>query len=375
MKRALKPSNPSNLLPELAKNSSLLILRLRSLGDVVMLTPALAALHATRPDLRLTVAVEPELAPVLEGNPAVEEILLVREFLEAVHEIRRRRFPVVFNQHGGPTSAYLTALSGAPVRVCWKHCRYGFVYNVRVPDAEYFFGPRKPHTVEHRMTQFYWTGLERGPIPPARVYPHPRALANVERKLKERGLAAEWPYAVMHPGAAYFTKRWAAEKFAEIARWLRETRGIVPVIRLGPGERDIAQELRQALSPQGVVFEPEALDLREVIALISRARLFIGNDSGPAHLAAATARRSVVIFGSSDSVTWRPWQSEHRVVQNDFPCNPCKGDRCYAFDEPRCILSVTVEQVRDACAALLDAAPVTTAAVFPAARPESQKDS
>jgi len=72
-----------------------------------------------------------------------------------------------------------------------------------------------------------------------------------------------------------------------------------------------------------------------------------------AHLASAAGTPAVIIFGSSSSVHWRPWRVEHRVVQNDFPCNPCKGDRCYAFDEPRCILSVTFEQVRDACETLL----------------------
>jgi ADP-heptose:LPS heptosyltransferase len=83
----------------------------------------------------------------------------------------------------------------------------------------------------------------------------------------------------------------------------------------------------------------------------------------------------VVIFGSTDSATWRPWQTEHRVVQNDFPCNPCRGDRCYAFDQPRCILSVTVEQVREACEALLDAAPAPLAAVLPVDSLKPQKGS
>ena len=371
----MKLSNPSGLLPGLAPGSSLLILRLRSLGDVVMLTPALDAVHAARPDLRITVAVEPAYAPVLEGNPAVSEILLVRNFGTAVREIRRRKFPVVFNQHGGPTSAYLSALSGAPVRVCWDDCQFSFVYNVRVPPAEHFFGPRTVHTVEHRLTQFYWTGLERAAIPPARIFPQAAAVARVSQKLAERALQPGEPYAVMHPGAAYFTKRWAAEKFAEIARWLREERGIVPIFRLGPGERDAAAAMKQQFSPHSIVFDPDALDLREVIALISRAHLFVGNDSGPAHLAAAAGRPAVVIFGSTDSSTWRPWRTEHRVVQNDFPCNPCKGDRCYAFAEPRCILSVTVEQVREACAALLDAAPGPNSTVLPVSSLKPQEDS
>jgi ADP-heptose:LPS heptosyltransferase len=120
---------------------------------------------------------------------------------------------------------------------------------------------------------------------------------------------------------------------------------------LGPGDRAIAGEVKQLMSGAAATFD--SLTLRELIALIAGARLFLGNDSGPAHLATACGRPVVVIFGSSDSVTWRPWQVAHRVVQNDFPCNPCRGDRCYAFAEPRCILSVGPEQVRNACESLL----------------------
>ena len=351
----MKPANPAGILPGLPPGSSVLILRLRSLGDVVMLTPALAALHQFRPDLRITVAVEPPFAAVLEGNPAISDILLVQGSAETIREIRARKFPLVYNQHGGPTSAFLARSSGAPLRVCWDHAQFQFFYNVRVPPPEVFFGARKVHTVEHRISQFYWTGLPRGPIPPAQVFPQPDARAGVQRKLGERGVAPGQPYAVLHPGAGTFTKRWALEHFADAARWLRESHGIVPVVRLGPGEAAIAARVREQFAPHSVVFDAQALNLREAIALIAGARLFLGNDSGPAHLAAAAGRPAAVIFGSTDSANWRPWMTEHRVVQNDFPCNPCKGDRCYAFPEPRCILSVTVEQVREACAALLAA--------------------
>jgi len=326
---------------------------LRSLGDVVLLTPALAALHAWRPDLRLCVLVELVFAAVLEGNPAVAEILLLRSFFSTARELRRRRFPAVFNQHGGPTSALLAAATGSPVRVCWSRGQFPFLYNVLVPEVPTFYGHRKVHTVEHRLTQFYWTGLPRNTLPPARVFPQTSAGVAMQKKLAERGLAAGQAYVVLHPGGAFFTKRWSLESFAQLAAWLRDRHALVSVVPLGPGEREIAAAVRQHLSPPSVILEPNSVNLRELIALFAGACLFVGNDSGPAHLAAATGRPVVVIFGSSDSVTWRPWQVTHRVVQNDFPCNPCPGDRCYAFDEPRCILSVTVDQVHAACEALL----------------------
>jgi len=342
----LTPRDPSSLLPSLPEGAHVLIVRLRSLGDVVLLTPALSAISAWRPDLRLCVLVEPFCAPLLEGNPAVSEILLMKNFVATARELRRYHFPAVYNQHAGPTSALLVASIAVPQRVCWTHRQFSFVYNVLIPDP----GDRI-HTVEHRMEQFYATGLPRGPIPPACVYPRPDAQVIVAEQLRSHGITASRPYAVLHPGAKYFTKRWAIDKFIAVARWLRERNGIEPVFNLGLGDAQIAQEVRRHCGTDFVLLD--SLDLRQLIALIAGCRIFIGNDSGPTHIATALARPVVAIFGSSSSVHWRPWLTKNRVVQNDFPCNPCRGDRCYAFAEPRCILSVTLDQVRDASESLL----------------------
>jgi ADP-heptose:LPS heptosyltransferase len=97
----------------------------------------------------------------------------------------------------------------------------------------------------------------------------------------------------------------------------------------------------------------QGVSLAQFAAALAGTRLFVGNDSGPAHMAAALARPVVVIFGSSSSPIWGPWprqgsNSSARVVQNPFNCNPCPGDRCYQFARPECILSVTFEQVKNA---------------------------
>jgi ADP-heptose:LPS heptosyltransferase len=97
----------------------------------------------------------------------------------------------------------------------------------------------------------------------------------------------------------------------------------------------------------------EGLSLAQFAAALGKARIFVGNDSGPAHMAAALSRPVVVIFGSSSSPIWGPWprrasKPAARVVQNPFDCNPCPGDRCYKFARPECILSVTFEQVKGA---------------------------
>jgi ADP-heptose:LPS heptosyltransferase len=284
-------------------------------------------------------------------------VILAGGFFSTVHRLRKRKFAMVFNQHGGPASALLTAATGAPLRVCWKGRQFGFVYNVQAPDAVEFYGTLQVHTVEQRMAQFYWTGLPRGPIPPAVVYPQAAARERVAAKLLQQGIRGGEAYAVIAPGARYFTKRWALEHFAGVAGWLRNEHALRSVVILGPDERALTASAHAQFDSDIAIFD--SLELSETIAVIAGARLFVGNDSGPAHIAAAAQVPSVVIFGSSSSVHWRPWQVQHRLVQNDFPCNPCRGDRCYAFDEPRCILSITVEQVRQACTSLLtSAAPV-----------------
>lgn len=347
----MKPNDPSLLLPSLPRGAEILIARLRSLGDIVLETPAIAALHAWRPDLRICLLVEPRFAAVLEGNPAISEVLVSRGLSATGRELRRRKFPVVFNQHGGPRSALLTAASGSPQRVCWEGSQFSFLYNVLVPGPKEFYGTAGVHTVEHRISQFYWTGLSRGPIPAAQVFPQREAAERMMQRLAQEGIATGQAYAVLQPGARLPGMRWPVAKFAEIARWLREAHGIASVVNLGARDEDLAAGVRRDMG--SLAFIPDALDVRELIALIAGARLFVGNDSGPAHIAAAAKRPSVVIFGVTDPLQWRPWQTRHRVVQTGATFDHPRGDKSVVASQPRPIEAITVEEVRAACEDLL----------------------
>ena len=349
----MKLNDPSRLLADLPPGSKILIVRLRSLGDLVLETPVIAALHDWRPDLQISILAEPRFAAVFEGNPAVCDVILSRGFLETARELRRHRFPVAFNQHGGPRSALLTAASGARTRVGWKGFQFSFLYNVRAPDAMEFYGTPIVHAVEHRISQFYWTGLPRGPIPRARVFPEEDAVASVGRALAGKGIAAGASYAVLQPGARSPKMRWPAAKFAELARWLRSDRGIFSVVNLAGGDAEVAADVRREMRNSSIILE--ALGVRELIALIAGAKLFVGNDSGPAHLAAASACPAVVIYGPTNPAQWHPWQSEYRAIHTGAIFNPRRGDQSMAESEPRGIDSITFEEVRRACEELLTA--------------------
>lgn len=347
----MKDAEASSLLRDLPEGSKILVLRLRSLGDLVLETPAIAAIHAWRPDLRICVLAEPRFAAVFEGNPAVGRVISGGGFLKTARGLRRERFPVVFNQHGGPRSAFLTGASGSDCRVCWKGFQYAFLYNVLVPDAKEFYGRAAVHTVEHRMSQFYGTGLPRGPIPKAKVFPQQEAGESVRRILWKGGIEHDVPYAVLQPGARFAGMRWPAERFADVARWLRRERGIASVVNLSQADQEIAGNVRAALGDHAVI--PEPLSIRELIALIAGARIFLGNDSGPVHLAAATGRPSVVLYGPTNPLQWHPWQTEYRALHTDAVFDPRRGDKSMAARESRPIETIGAEEVRKACSEVL----------------------
>ena len=143
------------------------MIRLRSLGDCVLTTPALSLLKSHRPDLKLTVIVEPRFAEIFATNPDVDEI---RDTMT--------RADLVLNLHGGTRSMVLTALSRAKFRAGFAHHRYSFVYSDKIPTAQEILGvSRRVHTAEHLASAMFWLGVPQQEIPRAKLFsdPPPRA--------------------------------------------------------------------------------------------------------------------------------------------------------------------------------------------------------
>lgn len=354
-------------MPDFPRGSRVLLIRLRSLGDIVLLTPSLRLLKRWRPDLRLSVAVESRFCDLLRGNPHVDEVMplsggkgwtRVKHQVRTVRDLRRKKFALAVNLHGGPASVFLTRFSGARWKVGFAHFRSRRVYDFLVPDARAILNQETVHTAEHHAAAFFWLGLPREAVPAAELYVSESARQVWQNQALRLGLKPGQGYALIHPSALYSTKQWPAGRFAELGRYIEEEIGLAPVFSCGPGESQVLKDVESAFDRP--IRRVEAPSLDQFIAAIGGCRLFIGNDSGPAHMAAALGRPLVVIFGSSNSRIWRPWAGSEafqisnntgdtfRVVQNSFECNPCPGDRCYRYEHPECILSVRVEQVKSA---------------------------
>lgn len=307
-------------------------IRLRSLGDAVLITPAMRLLKEYRPDLTVTVVLDRPLAPLLADSLDVDHVIPVDRgrLRAAISAVRAEKPALCLNLHGGGSSAWMTLFSGARFRVGYEHYSQPFVYNIRVPKAQRTLGLAPEavvHTAEHHASAMFHLGVRRREIPPARLYA--KASGRQDR------------YAVLHIAAAYDTKRWPSRGFLHIARRLRDHYSLTPVIVAGPGSDEL-------LRPFGEFELRPNLDVDRFKSLIGGAKLFVGGDSGPAHVAAALQVPSVVIFGSSDSRIWGPWKNRAEVVETKIECRPCPGDRCYAFEEPRCILSITPDTVERA---------------------------
>ena len=323
-----------------------LLIRLRSLGDAVLMTPVPTALKAWRPSLHVAVLIEEPFAAVFRHHPAVDEVLCLpagaalRERLLCAAALRRSRFELVFNMHSGSTAGLLTALSGATLRVAYARARFAAACQVRVASSA-----EREHTVLHQLRPLAELGIQVPRRPELELHVDPAARGRVAQQLAERGLRRA-EYIVMQPFSNWATKEWPAGRFAELARLLRERYRLPILVLAGPSE---TRRLDRLLAlADGSIAALRDVPVDEMIAWIEQCALVVGNDSGPAHVAAALGRPNVVIFGSADPEVWRPWAGPHHLLRPDFPCIPCAGDRCYEFDSPRCVESIAVPQVLEA---------------------------
>jgi len=290
-----------DLLSRLPPGSRVAVIRLRSLGDCALTTPALSLLESFRPDLEIGVVVDRPFAAVFEGWRILEPNAAA---------VARFRPSLSINLHGGTRSMWLTAASRARMRAGFAHHRYSFVYSTRIPRAQEILRvDRKVHTAEHLASAMFYLGVPQTEIPRAKLIAAPSPIPA--------------PYAVIHPFASASGKTWPAGKFIEISQRLRES-GLDPIILAGPTD-----EPAQFHHYQTWRNEP----IERVKSLLAGAQLFVGNDSGPAHIAAAFGIPIVMLFGESDPVIWAPWRTESQVLTAPYGIGAISTDRVWSAIE------------------------------------------
>ena len=336
-----------------------LVVRLRSIGDTVLATPSLIALRRFLPDAQIDILLEDWVAPVLEGFDAVDNVLTVsrnskKSRFEVARQIRVNKYDVAFNLHGGTTATFFVRVSGAKHRVGFADYQYGFLYNHLLSSSADFWQKEFTHSAEQQLALLGFVGVPVEDQPKSYLTVTAIAQSSISQNLKSQIPIpkSQFPnYALIHPVAAFDTKQWATKNFARIAEYLN-AKELQIVAVATEKEREVLENLKNLSRVPITTFDN--LTLPEITALAIRAKIFVGNDSGIAHIAAAVQTPSVVIFGSSNINHWRPWtDAPNEIVYEKLPCRPCAGYFCKEFSEPECIKRVSVESVIEAVEVVL----------------------
>jgi ADP-heptose:LPS heptosyltransferase len=264
--------------------------------------------------------------------------------------MRRRRYDAVLNLHGGSTSLFFTAASAGGLTLGQDTHRQSWLYDARIPPSSSVWGRQGLHTVEHQLTPMRWLGLPVPDPPVLRLYPSRHRQASVEQRLSSAGLEPG-SYVVIHPTATLETKTWPAERFAAVADEVHRESGLRVLLTAAAHESAVLDRVRASCREHHLAWSD--LDLAELFWVIRHSRMFVGNDSGPMHAAAALARPLVAVWGSSNFVAWHPWGTRFESVRSDLPCMPCPGYSCAQFGRPRCILDIPSDRVVEACRKVL----------------------
>ena len=323
------------------KSLKILVTRLRYLGDVILTTPALAALKKRYPGAEIHYLAERPYADILEGNPSLSGIIGVsrgsRHALGTLAKLRRGGFIAALDLLYNPRSALTLYLSGIPVRAGGSRRLRRRLYTVlsSVPA-----GTRS--AVMHHMEALRVFDVDPEETLP-RVYLSARECAS-GRMLLERtlGIAENERAVAMHPGGTWPAKRWAPEAFGRLARLARERLGAKTLVIAGPGEGHIAEAVCAAAGDAAAALPLSSI--RSVASVIAACGAVVANDGGLLHAAVALARPTVGIFGPTEPDIWFPYEGKgpFSLVTHRASCAPCHRHQC---DSLKCLASITPDEV------------------------------
>ena len=292
----------------------MLLIRLRSIGDTVLMTPCLNALKAWRPDVEIGVVTEPLARQIVEGHPMIDKLFVAGKSsisrLGLLTRLRRERFDVAFNLHGGTTGMFLAAMSGAKHTIGFRGQPASWLLTGRAPAPNVILGRERIHSVEQQLALLQWAGVPMLERPRLSLAIDPNAAAGVRAKLMSAGVTtaslASARFAIVAPGAAFESKRWSARGFASVIDHLSSRWKLDSIVVAGPGQEALAKEVADSSRSNPIVLSN--ITLAELTAVIRTFGLvFVGNDSGPMHIAAAVDCPILAIFGSSNPDVWHPW--------------------------------------------------------------------
>jgi len=335
----------------------ILVLRYRFIGDTILTVPFLRNLRAAEPDAHISWVVAPGSSEVVKGIPYVDELIYwdpvtihadsrgthktLRDKIRFISGLRSQKFDKVYVLKRSFSSALIAFLSGARERTGFDTEGRGFLLTKRVPYRH------DQHEVQNFLDVLRADGVAVSDDY-LELWNTPEEDAAVAQLLADAGIPAAKEIVALHPFASNPHRGWPFEDFAALAALLR-AQGVVTLVLGAPGDRNAYESVRDLFSQETVDLVGKC-KLRVTMALLKRCSLFVGNDSGIMHLAAAANIPMVALFGPQSPVKFGPWSSHARVMYRDFPCSPCKQKfftECEPSSRlrPACVEAITVDDV------------------------------
>ncbi len=350
-----------------------LVTKLRHHGDVLLTSPVFQVLRNHAPHVEIDALVYRDTADMLTLHPAITQVHTIdrqwkrlgpRAQLAAewtlFKTLRERSYDLLIHLTEHPRGAWLARLLQPRFAVGRRLPDRGAVRDRvwRRSFSHLYVFPRatQRHAVELNLDALRRIGIypdaaERKLV----LAPGDDAEAHADRLLAQHGLTAKG-FIHLHPTSRWLFKCWTEQNMTARIAQLQQ-RGETVVVTAAPDERERAM-VRAILAPlaQPAIDFSGQLSLKQLAALTARARLFIGVDSAPMHIAAAVQTPVVALFGPSGEIEWGPWQVAHQVITSDHPCRPCGNDGCGGGKVSECLTTLPVARVMAAAIGLLDRA-------------------
>lgn len=351
----------------------ILVIRLDAIGDFLMTTPALRSLRKRFPSARLDVLVQPGVEPVARGFPGVHDILTVPcqflmrggrridgiiGWLSILNELRHRKYDLVADFSGLFHTAAAAWVTSAPIRVGFRRPVPTGFFTLHDMNGWYTHQVEADET-NHIADQMVSLAISLGGEPDTGGWEPDHEFdssSKAEAVLKQRGLSvSDTPLALIHPGGKWPPKRWPARCFAALTDLLQEKKIRVALMG-GPDEESLIHEIHaHCLTKPAILWPPFPLAItRKILKL---ANVFVGNDSGPMHLAAAAGTPVVALFGPTDPQRCAPRGTEFIPFYASLDCSPCplyfSRNQCHRGHN-YCMDMVAPEDVAAAVARLIE---------------------
>jgi heptosyltransferase-2 len=324
------------------------------IGDAVMTIPVVQAIRRAYPEAHISLLAKPWVSEIFHENPDIDETILHEESHASIigkfrlaSKLRKKKFDTAILLQNAFDAALITRLAGIPERIGYNLDSRGFLLTHAIPVNEEV---QAKHQVYYYLDLLKSIGLQAG-NPRPYIY-----LGDDEKQwardfLRSHFTGKNSALIGINPGATYGSaKRWPAERFATVISGIvKELNGRV-IIFGSEKETDIAEEIVNNVVTQGHQFSSQVLNLsgktslRELAALIAECDVFVTNDSGPMHMAAALCIPVVAIFGSTDWKATGPFGEGHKVITKNVPCSPCMKREC-PEEHLKCMTEIGADEV------------------------------